>query len=170
MREHPILFSAPMIIAIQEERKTVTRRTSERWDKVQPGDLLWAKETFAIVGEGAPDAYPEIHYRADGKSREFSVPSNHSDLVDNHFPYPGPWKPSIFMPRAHSRITLEVVSVRKERLQEITESEAELEGFAPTPESSAVGNFATLWAKLNAKTHPWDSNPLVRRIEFRRVG
>jgi hypothetical protein len=92
-------------------------------------------------------------------------------------------RPSIFMPRWASRITLRVVSVRPERLQAISEADAVEEGVdaitGKTPRVvcgtpidmnvSAREMFATLWDSINGKKHPWDSNPWVWRIEFKRV-
>lgn len=98
------------------------------------------------------------------------------------------WSPPIHMPRWASRITLEVVNVRVERLQDITPKDAIAEGFMPTKENgldtpegfraaaAKVGGpyprgfFADSWDKLNAnRGHSWASNPWVWVIEFNRV-
>ena len=136
MKEHPILFSAPMVRAILDGHKTQTRRTVKaycddrglRW--IHPktgwenwhgewvrcpygfaGDHLWVKETFNI---GWCD---QVLYRADG-----------GNALSNGYAREVKWKPSIFMPRKFSRITLEVTDVRVERVQKITAADAMAEG------------------------------------------
>lgn len=86
----------------------------------------------------------------------------------------GPWKPSIHMPRAFSRIDLEVVSVRVERLQDITEEDARAEGVPLVMpigcnSSEYRASFRALWAAINGDRAPWASNPWVWRVEFRRA-
>jgi hypothetical protein len=72
------------------------------------------------------------------------------------------------------------VSVRVERLQEITEEDAQAEGFERDfrPDGSeygaglvyAVDEFASLWDKLNAsRGFSWESNPWVWRVAFKRL-
>ena len=93
------------------------------------------------------------------------------------------------MPRSASRITLEVTDVRVERLQAITEEDAVAEGFEsapcgcvnPTPgygctdcmgtglSESAAFDFRETWEELNKKRAPWDANPWVWAITFRRL-
>jgi hypothetical protein len=83
------------------------------------------------------------------------------------------WKrPAIFMPRAASRITLEVTGVRVERLQDISEADAEEEGWprpAPdgTPHMAATTWFCSLWESINGPGS-WDANPWIWVVEFRR--
>ncbi len=88
------------------------------------------------------------------------------------------WKPSIHMPRWASRLTLEIVDVRVERVQEISEADALAEGVEATRErsgnaiywSSAVANYAQLWDGINAKRgHGWGTNCWIWAITFRRV-
>ena len=95
----------------------------------------------------------------------------------------GKWRSPLFMPKWASRIWLEIVSVRPERLQEITEEDClkeglekrgfdgsalfQIDGFAD--DICFVGYdlaFKQLWDSLNPK-HPWRSNPWVWRIEFK---
>lgn len=88
------------------------------------------------------------------------------------------------MPRWASRVTLDVVAVRVERLQDITEADAKAEGVATTlparinGERGMVHNlgpeahrqaFAQLWDGINGKRAPWASNPFVWVVEFRRA-
>jgi hypothetical protein len=82
----------------------------------QPGDRLWVRESCAFLGErvAKPEGAPGYVYRAD--SNEF----------DGHGIK---WKPSIHMPRVASRLLLEIVSVRVERLQDISEADAVAEGI-----------------------------------------
>ena len=87
------------------------------------------------------------------------------------------WRPSIHMPRWACRLTLEVVSVRVERLQDITEEDAKAEGMAvPVGQDfvAARGLFAALWDKINGDRWPkrmasWEANPWVWRLVFKRV-
>jgi hypothetical protein len=91
----------------------------------------------------------------------------------------GPWKPSIFMPRWASRITLEITNIRAERLQEITEEDARDEGVIFVEEQLpgddtwrpyARKEFESLWNSLNAKRgHGWQTNPWVWVVEFKRI-
>lgn len=192
MRERPIIFSAPMVQAILEGRKTQTRRVLHR-EKLyngyafddpriaracphgQPGDRLWARETFAVItGVGrAPHVDDAVEYRADN--------SPAGEVIG----HARAWRPSIFMPRAYSRITLEVVGVRVERVQDISEADARAEGadqefrtvvYSPAGVKdyhmpvSYRGGFANLWDSINeTRGYGWDTNPWVWVVEFKRI-
>lgn len=84
----------------------------------------------------------------------------------------GGWKPSIFCKRAHSRILLEIVGVRVERLQEISDADALAEGLYPTAtglyQGAAISEYRKLWESINGQGS-WDVNPWVWVIEFRQV-
>lgn len=78
------------------------------------GDKLFVKETFQKLSDGFEDFYI---YRQGYKGSMTEVL------------YPGiKWKSSMFMPRVASRITLEITATRLERLQDITEVDANGEG------------------------------------------
>ena len=129
----------------------------------QPGDRLWVREAFAGSIAYERHGYPlkewgnKIWYIADGEPRS------------------GQWtlpRPSIHMPRALSRITLEVTGVRVERLQAISEADAMAEGdlsamylHAPT---NPRGAYAALWESINGQGS-WDANPWVWVVEFLRL-
>jgi len=122
----------------------------------QPGDRLWVREAFLVGRGGLPC------YRADG------VAPNVDDK----------WKPSIHMPRAYSRITLEVTGVRVERVLEISPQDAWAEGidlpaYAPVSQSlpSPVDVFSALWDSINGKKpgRSWADNPYVWVVEFKHM-
>ena len=170
MKERPILFSAPMVRALLAGTKTQTRRIakglalewlSEGFEPTfvaddanrlcpygKPGDRLWVREAWAKTHCLGHEMFV---YRAE----------------DNRTDYGGPWKPSIHMPRLASRILLEIVSVRIERLQDISEADAEAEG-TPIPCGGWVGGYRNLWESINGPGS-WDSNSWVWVVEFKRV-
>ncbi len=129
------------------------------------GDLLWVRETFYIIGEH-PGPWPGsrwTHYRADLSN----------NLGPDEMQWKGPWKPSIYMPRKASRLTLRITNIRVERVQDITEEDAITEGFKA--HSKDIGGmmlpvyplawFDSLWNSIHG-TDAWDRNPFVWVIEF----
>lgn len=123
-----------------------------------PGDRLWVREACAY-GDMRWSHVP-IKYRADGERQEGVWG----------------WSPSSTMPRHMSRILLEVVSVRIERLHAITEDDAVREGMCRKG-VSATGRvrasfraaFENMWGRHYTKSHAWSENPFVWRVEFRRL-
>lgn len=135
MKERPILYSSPMVLALLARRKTQTRRrlgypasVGEAWAGFgnpedpcywkcpygRAGDRLWGRETWAWLGEHRFHDHHSIMWRAtQGDSK----------------PGDGKWRPSIFMPRWASRLLHEVTAVRVERLQDITAEDALAEGI-----------------------------------------
>jgi hypothetical protein len=144
----------------------------------KPGDLLWVRETWGAVwpaDEPVPLRQCEIEYRAD-------LPPGCTDRPgewpadEGSGPEVPKWRPSIYMPRWASRITLEVKGVRVERLQDISEDDARAEGCDPARwiDETDVGmegyreGFARLWNKINGPG-AWEANPWVWAISFERV-
>lgn len=134
------------------------------------GDHLWVRETWqdycplwsgAWCGHGTTEGKAKEHlpvYRADDPSR----------WVREGGATPKKWRPSIFMPRWASRITLEVTGIRVERVQDISGVDILAEGFylgAAWPEQS----FPMTWDIINGKAYPWESNPWVWVVEFKKV-
>lgn len=84
------------------------------------------------------------------------------------------WSPSIHMPRWASRITLEITGARVERLQDISENDAQAEGYPGTEIDgkhipwSGLGWFMAVWQCINGVAS-WDANPWVWAIEFKRL-
>jgi hypothetical protein len=183
MEEKPILMSTPMVQALlnKDNPKTQTRRVMkpqpdnrgycnlkglfvpiEKMRKYCPygqvGDKLWVRETWLPFEAQGPNAFL---YKAD------------IALINLHYLK---WRPSIFMPRKASRITLEITDIRVQRLQEITEKDAIAEGIPAFAPNGIIRNYKipqmqyeVLWDKLNGKKYSWADNPFVWIISFKRV-
>lgn len=192
MKERPILFSGPMVRAILEGKKTQTRRIAKEFDGFEsidkllarfpnqkgcpygkPGDRLWVRETFALV--------PATAYRCSTGVQQTLNPGDPYTCAVYRAEWerskPGSWRPSIFMPRWASRITLEITGIRVERLQQISEADAMAEGcplISPDPfvlghgGSSASGWYSQLWEDIHSPGS-WDANPWVWVVEFRML-
>lgn len=212
-KEKPILFSGPMVRAIREKRKTQTRRlvkpepkdplapwpndkscicwkgvvgdvdyyVAAGYSPYQPGDVLWVRETWCPTNHGSYEPWPRdkkaplrnteafIQYRADYKGADPD--------------YDGFWRPSIFMPRWASRITLRVTTVRAERLLDISEADAQAEGCDTWPynpeqtltsgeragDSPYRSGYALLWDEINDERATWKSNPFVWVYTFEEI-
>lgn len=144
-----------------------------------PGDRLWVKEThqfYQSYGErGELNDYWTSRCEGD---RPDSI-EYFATVKDGH--HPDRWRPSIHMPRWASRITLEVVSVRVERVESISELDALAEGFEGettrdelngVPGTYVVGSardqFLATFYDLN-KRAPRGTNPWVWAITFKRL-
>lgn len=193
MAINPILFNTEMVRAILDGRKNCTRRINkdandyvvpdmefydpekrtyavhnyadkEHTDKLSiaertcpicPGDILYVRESYSELSFG-------YVYKADGEN---------IDHLGNVIK----WHPSIHMPKEAARIWLKVTDVRVERLQEITEVQAQAEGCNSgllTGACTARGQFEDLWnstvKKSDLNRYGWDANPWVWVVEFER--
>lgn len=205
MKQRPLRYIAPMVRATLADTKTLTVRivkdTALEWlerDGFTPefvalpenglcpygyqGDQLWVREAWRAVTE--VDHLPprdlttahRLWYEADAP----------------HQPGFGKLRPSMFMPRWASRITLEITSVRVERLQDISEADALAEGIVECPipaddegprrigymvgpddgksglSVTPIQAYRDLWESINGP-ESWAANPWVWAIEFRRL-
>lgn len=136
-----------------------------RW---RPGDLLWVREAWCVDGtwdRTPPSQIPvtdrdplPVAYRADG---------------ENEPTLRGRWRIGMHMPRWASRLTLVVESVRVERVQEISEADAEREGVTPFQDGRWYAYrdaFAVLWDQINGKRPgcSWADNPWVWVVQYHR--
>ncbi|CDY79422.1 Phage-related protein [Caballeronia glathei] len=124
-----------------------------------PGDSLWVRETW----NHAPAAI--------GATRDEDGPFAYAAGYATESTIDGKWRPSIHMPRYASRITLEVTSVRVERLHDITDADALAEGVDRTNTSIpgyARERFVRLWTSINGN-ESWASDPWVWVVEFKKL-
>ena len=173
MKHIPILFSTPMVQAILNGTKKQTRRVIKPqpdedglayhtkikgWfdtsgkqykPKASIGDIFWVRETF----EDYMGAY---NYKA-GKY----------GLLGEK------WKPSIFMPKDACRIFLAITNIRAERIKDISEEDAKLEGaFDMNCGIHGItdhkNGFFDLWESINGK-ESLNENPYVFAYDFERT-
>lgn len=202
-KERPIVFHKAMVRAILNNRKSQTRividpkpktfngRTNCEWlgwplnekggllrcPYGQVGDRLWVKEGFykRIITEPRLEGqfcyFDEITYEIIKEQR---------------------WKkiPAIHMPKKFSRVTLEIIGLRVERLHDITDADLDYEGCNGDLAKTMAGGtdmvdpdsglefayitnrkflFQEYWNFLNGVKHPWDSNPWVWVVSFMRM-
>lgn len=193
MSDKPILFSAPMIRAIIEGRKTQTRRILKPQPddifegklpaavRISVGDRLWVRETWSGIHDfrntppaqrqscmtpDGPFLREDIHFWADGNP------------LGGDYEKP---RPGIHMPRWASRLTLVVTDVRVERLHDISEDDAKAEGAVPYhvrasgldyygSQHAMCGQdhragFCHIWESING-IESWDANPWVVAYSF----
>lgn len=196
MKERTIAFNGAMIRAILAGQKTQTRRVIKPQPKVteqrlremgawtdgftlsqhvdtawqhgfidvdcpygQPGDRLWVREAWRLPSIfKAPTCCLYAHklalHAADGRNNPASRRQN-----------------TMLMPLWATRILLEIVSVRVERLQSISEAAAEAEGIT-TAEclecDGWVNAYSRLWESINGEGS-WAANPWVWVVEFKRI-
>lgn len=196
----------PYLDAYCAEQKTPAnpRGMSDRWGwwtrddrpgplfrvPAAPGDRMWVRETWRISPDACegwpPEAVPckgWIDYRAGG-AEEMSAPSFSHALdafgrqVDVDWDcLPETWRPSIFMPRWASRLTLIVEDVRVQRLHEISEEDARAEGTSEPSLRELGGDlaqaawsdrqvFSRLWNSLHGPD-AWAANTWVCALTFR---
>lgn len=133
----------------------------------QPGDRIWVRETFRVHSRATDVA--TLVYRASVRNSWTEQTHRVPVAVCNKPATPEKWTPSIHMPRWASRITLEITNVRVERLNSITESDAEAEGVTDTGFGDLlVDGFRYLWKSIYGDDS-WQANPWVWVIEFKRV-
>lgn len=132
------------------------------------GDLLWVRETWAICERHID--LTKVYYKAHERHSHTEFHQLiETSKVGNLKPSWPKFKPSIHMPRALSRATLEITGVRVERLQDVSEADAKAEGchYIERPALS-VGYYPAyreLWETINGAAS-WAANPWVWVIEF----
>ncbi len=191
--ERPILFSAPMVRAILEDRKAQTRRVMKpqppvgtrsvyrpfggelnNWQGAR-GDLIawYGRCPYGQEGDRLwvretlrPSQSQVVTYAEDG------CPAwRHGESVTWPWPKTPLVRTAIFMPRWASRILLGVVEVRAQHLHDIQESDALAEGVeVKVRENGALVPFRELWDSINEKRgFGWRGNPWVWGITFKRL-
>jgi hypothetical protein len=185
VKERSILYQAPMVRSVRNGSKTQTRRVVKfRHDDGFPanpygipGDRLWVRETWRVSSAHdnlPPSQIPKgttVEYLADGPG-----------ILD------GKTRPSIYMPRWASRITLQITDVRVIRLQEISKADARAEGIAELPlqagqagawwsadptqpalhSRTPIAAFRLLWESIHGQGS-WLDNPMVWAISFQLI-
>lgn len=201
IKERPIIFSGPMARAILDGRKSQTRRIvkpqpdavidgepywhiggyrASRYRVVTdplrlgthnplrcpygvPGDRIWVREAYLVRGAGKIPVY-----KADLSA---------VDAAGFGAMYGG-WKRSMYMPRWASRIMLEIIKIRVERVQKISEADALAEGVSILPDAEIAARVAedtparmefwALWTSIHGPDS-WNANPWVWVLDFQRV-
>lgn len=206
-----MIFNAEMVRALLDGRKTQTRRPikwkqtrfteigeredGSKWpwsedaehacDFWHPcpfgavGDRIWVREAFRVHSRATDVA--TLVYKASERNSWTEQTRRVPVAVCNKPATPEKWTPSLHMPRWASRILLEITDVRVERLNAISQEDAqaegmELTGWRPTysdPDSGGevltpYDNFAQLWESIYGE-ESWKANPWVWVIEFKRV-
>jgi hypothetical protein len=146
---------------VPEKHPAPEQQSNREWHRVrpvwQPGDLVWARETWQC-GEpalpsglglvlGPPASSTKVVFRADWTGDDQP-----------------PWRSPLHLPRRFARILRTLGAVRGERLQEITEEDAKAEGVKPLQMDmgSYLPSFEGLWDSINApRGYGWEKNPPV---------
>lgn len=179
-QSRPILFNTEMVKAVLSGKKTVTRRIIKPQPKGTPypmtmssswphyfgqtgydallrppywtGDILWVRETWTTVPDGA------YVYRAS---------------VECPDAWKGTWKPSIHMPKDAARLFLRVTGVWAERLQDINLDPPGAENQVIREGSRYLCDFIAVWDRTikpsDRPAYGWDANPWVWVIEFEKI-
>lgn len=161
----------------------------------QPGDRLWVREEHfrfghweKVEGVRTNQGWQKWRFVADSEEVRFEAPAEFRKGRHHKDPATPAWHKRLarFMPRCASRVTLEIVSIRAERLQAISEADAIAEGLKPdhlwdrrnTPTGwwtgwahrweSPCDAFREIWESING-ADSWNANPWVWAIEFRRI-
>ncbi len=148
-----------------------------------PGDRLWGKETFYAWGRW--ETQFDLKLKRDAwHFVDMTLETKRAYLFDQPDGYkkglrggatPQWWKrPAIFMPRVAARIVREIVSIRVERVQDISVEDAIAEGLSSSLREhdaccDLLDQFAKLWDDINGKRAPWKSNPYVWVIKYKPI-
>lgn len=159
-------FIDPLVVALLEGRKTVTRRRMRR----QPHGCLYFGPPYPgrwWDGTNSPIPAPPGHDGETQYIREAYAPAADGSTLyraTHEGPAPDRWRPGFLMPEHRARIWIRVVDVRPIRLRILDDAEALREGI----ESAEA--FREGWDRLHAD-HPdvlWAADPWVWRMEFVR--
>lgn len=195
------IFPNPEVIGWKSSRRHKHGSTTAHFCHYgKPGDRIWVRETWGVVSHTFSDDGLMIDWVPDrpataihempfgnGYYSGYAIYAADGDFTwgddDGYEDGRSCWKPSIHMPRAASRILLEITDVRAERLNTISEEDARAEGIidggclncgepepcgCANPEPDATDAFAYLWQSIYGQ-ESWNANPWVWVIEFKRV-
>lgn len=175
MADRPIIFSAPMVRALLDGRKSQTRRVIKKPAAMDalavfsptfltlsgnvdylgfaPGDRLYVREAHYLTDDGD---YEHAVFAEDAAS----VAGHLDQMARLKLSHPqGDWskhlrlRPSIHMPRWASRLTLTVTDVRVQRLQDISEADAVAEGLVSAYEGWATDADASHWGNTAVNSY-----------------
>lgn len=213
MTERGMIFNAEMVLAILDGRKTQTRRPI-KWKQTRFTEIgeredgskwpwsedaehacdFWHPCPFGAVGDRIWVRETWARYNIDQNSHDIAYRAT----TPEDWPEEGRWRPSIHMPRWASRILLEITGVRVERLNAISEEDAQREGVHTEVWDQTVvarnyaardeffqfwsedmphyvemnqlyrSSFRSLWESIYGAEN-WQANPWVWVIEFKRV-
>jgi hypothetical protein len=202
MKERPILFNDEMVRALFDGKsqtrrpcnvepeadlfdvfegsalfrlpKGIAKEAKHRFG--QPGDKLWVRECFHCYDEMA-GKYDLLQRRGVGAFftekawRDATIYRADCSQYEPLKPV-SDWTPSVHMPRWASRTALDVLSVKVERVQDITEADAEAEGMLMVdnrpPNASSRDVFADVFDAIYG-AGAFRSNPWVWRVDFERA-
>lgn len=198
MKTHGMMFRDDLIRKLRSGEKTQTRRIMKTsnsyfdggaWPKELKRDGRWESEGWFFYNEALSGSFISAYLESKELIHQITPKIYDGDQIyvkeafcfDEHglpvyrvdFPEkPWKWTSPMFMPRAVARIWLDVLSVRAERLQDITDADARAEGVELPARTVTMYEgiyrdaFARLWDSIHG-AGAWDKNPWVWVYEFK---